>query len=92
MTDRQNYIQPATRARPDLIVVALRRIAQVMDLADDQKQTVFFASLGPDVDLASAIGAWSQAAMLLADTGDITSAAIRMIANHIQVGGQDALF
>lgn len=92
MTDRQNYIKPASKARPELIMTALRRIATVMDLADDRKETVFFSALGPDVDHLSLIYAWSQTALLLADTGDITSASIRMIANSIQVGGQDVLF
>lgn len=92
MTDRQNYIHPAVKADPELIQIALRKIADVLDLADDQKETVFFASLGLGMPALHDLHAWSQVALLLADTGDITSAAIRMIANSIQVGNQDALF
>lgn len=92
MTDRQNYIHPATKAKPELITEALRRVAAMLDLADDQKETVFFASLDARDSVMDVMHAWSQTALLLADTGDITSAAIRMVANSIQVGNQDVLF
>lgn len=92
MTDRQNYIHPAVKAKPDLIATALRHIATAMDLADEQRQTVFFASLDAREDSLTVMHAWAQTALLLADTGDITSASIRMIANSISVGSQDGLF
>lgn len=92
VTNRQNYIKPAVKAKPELIMEALRKVATVLDLADDQKETVFFSSLDARDSLIDVMHAWSQTALLLADTGDITSASIRMIANSIQVGNQDVLF
>jgi hypothetical protein len=92
MSDRQQYIKPALKAKPENIAIALRQIANMLDAADDRRKVTFYAGT-PGADAVSQIAlAWSQVALLIADACEVDSVTLRALAKTIDKGEQHVLW
>jgi hypothetical protein len=91
VSQRQRFIRPAIVARPELIAQAFRRIANILDQADDQRKVTFYCHLMQSDNTREVTAAWSQVALLLADENEIDTSWLRLYANTIDKGVQDVL-
>jgi len=91
MSERQRFIHPIHTPDPVLVAMALRRVATVLDRADDGNESVYSSTLGPLASVAPDCHAWAAAAIIIADEHDIDSVKLRTIANTIDKGEQYAL-
>src|SRR5271154_2200830 len=91
MTDRQKYIRADVPADQELTARALSRIADWLDLADDQEITTVYPTLPGIYGPVDAPHSWLWAALLIADTCDVPTHALRHIANTIFRGVQGTL-
>lgn len=91
MTDRLRFIKPAVQAHPHDVARALRKVATVLDWADDGRQSRFYTGELGDESVSNLAHAWAQTALIIADKADMDSVTLRAIATTIDKGEQNAL-
>ncbi len=91
MTNRLKFIRPDVKARPQIVASNLRKIAAVLDSADEHRECAFYAGYMTGEAVRSTAIAWSQTALLIADMADVDSVTLRAMAATIDKGEQHVL-
>lgn len=90
MSLRTSFIHPKVKADPRRVAKNLRRIADVLDKADDARETDFYTGDLTDDNISMLAHAWAQTALIIADTCDVDSMTLRALALSIEPRSENA--
>lgn len=92
MSARMSHIRFISPQSDEMVSRALRRVAALLDMADNGEDIATFSFLGEETVSLESRDAWMMACLLIADMRDASTPEILAIARGIEGIRQDALF